>query len=389
VEAGAVTEPVMKKRTILLSILAASAIGFIACASPGDSDVDESAGAESTTPEPGAFDYDKRMACLHVRRERVRNGGETYKRAFHLKTHGCVRGTLTVDPDLPAAYRQGVFTQAKWEDVWMRITNINQPADNVVDLRGLALKIRDANKSKSLPEDPYAGQDFLMNDTRVHFLTDPRHVVRANELSPPELAKPGQPEDGIIAQAVEERVKKAFGGPNSQLNQPKSLLASEYHSRAPFRLGKNFTIRYFVEPCDKGQFANFNPELTRNYLTEDFVKRAQEDGICFLLKARIRPNSEVPLPVIEDLLTPWEDTPVTLAKVEFPKQNVADNGGTCDRLWFSPLNTREAHEGLGPMNAGREFIYKASRNIEKLREKLETFQCEAIYPDFETKRGKL
>jgi hypothetical protein len=398
----------MKKRTILLSILAASTAAFIACAAPGESDTDESAGANTDEVKPREFKdpYEQHVSCLHYRRERVRMGGKEVKRAFHIKNHGCLHGTLTVDPGLPAQYREGIFKQAQWDNVVMRITNINQPADNVLDLRGLAIKVvgavpaydsKSGAKSLTADDDRLHGQDFLMNDTPVHFLNDPKLVVRANELTAPESAKPGKAEDLIIKQAVDERVLKALGTPLSQLNQPKSLLASEYHSRAPFQLGSKFTIRYYVEPCDKTRFDKFDPAKTLDYLTDDYKKRASEEGVCFLLKARIRSNANAG--ALDDLITPWTKNDAveqTLAKVEFNKQTV-DETNACDDLWFSPLNTLVEHQGVGAMNAGREFIYRASRAVSKVREKLGTdpskrkaeidsLRCSEIYPDdFETK----
>ena len=114
---------------------------------------------------------------------------------------------------------------------------------SLADLRGLALKVMNVT-GEALPEGaalnggPVQAQDFLMNDINVHFLNDPRDVVRASELT--DFAQP-KPSDAEIGLALKTRAVH-------QVSTPNTLLAREYHSRAPFKLGSH-VIRYFVTTC--------------------------------------------------------------------------------------------------------------------------------------------
>src|SRR5262245_32649956 len=118
------------------------------------------------------------MTCLHHRRERAY--GQELDRGFHLKIQGCLEGRMFVNAALAKERRVGIFgmrTAGAGEPfdhrVWVRLTSINKMNDAEADLRGLALKVMSVPGTKLWPGDPESGQDFLMNDTRVHFLNSP------------------------------------------------------------------------------------------------------------------------------------------------------------------------------------------------------------------------
>jgi hypothetical protein len=367
----------MSKRAILLVALAASTVGLLACTRTGDDEeVSEGDDAISDKKAEGAYPFERSVTCIHHRRERTRAKGAQLTRAWHLKIHGCLKGQLTVDEDLPTEKRIGVFSIAKPQDVWMRVTNINQPADDVVDLRGLAIKVLGVPGQKKMPDERFDGQDFLMNDTKVHFVDTPEEVIRASEITD---GSPKRFGDAFLLIKMATRGKK-------QLTLPNTLLAHEYHSRAPFRFGQEHIIRYFVRTCsstpDAAQIPSDTPPKDR--LTVDFRNRAKS-GVCleFMAQFRSAANSKKWL---DDLVTPWEDTPVKLATIQFPPQDTAANATTCETLTYDPLHTIPAHEGVGIMNTGREWIYRASREAASKRRDLERFTCEKIFPDFASKR---
>jgi hypothetical protein len=366
------------KRFVLLAALAACTTGVFACnTATTEEEAEGGEDAFSSGGREGAYPFERSVTCVHHRREQTRVKGRELTRAWHLKSHGCLKGKLTVDAALPADKRVGVFASQAPRDVWMRITNINQPADDVVDLRGLAIKVLRVEGAKKMP-DKFDGQDFLMNDTKVHFVNSPDEVMRASEItdgSPKNLLK-----DGVLL------FHMATGG-KKQLTMPHTLLAHEYHSRAPFKFGSKYIIRYFVKTCaptaDEGRIAANTPSKDR--LTVDFHTRAKADGVCLDFMAQFR-SAENSKAWLDDLVTPWNDTAVKLARIEFAPQDPKDNEGTCKDLSYDPLHTIAAHEGVGVMNKGREWIYRASREASGKRRQIERYACEKIFPDFETRR---
>lgn len=229
------------------------------------------------------------------------------------------------------------------------MTNINQPFDDVADLRGLALEVVDVDGPKKKGGDAYNGQDFLMNDTKVHFVNRPEDVIRATEITEGSPKNPIRDAKLLFAMATRGK---------DQLTTPNTLLNHEYHSRAPFRLGPKHIIRYFVRSCGG------TPDVADVCLEFMAQLRAEQDSGRWL----------------DDLITPWEDTPVKLATIEFPPQDTKDNEQTCKALVMDPLHTIPAHEGVGMMNKGREYIYRASREAAAKRDELVRYQCDRIFP---------
>ncbi len=400
-----------RMRFLTLGLMLAGAAGasaIVAC-SPTAADEEATEGESAVGTEDETSDeafYSRHMTCLHHRRERTRAGGEHLVRAFHLKNQGCLHGEMEINRSLDEQLRAilpnaatamvGVFDPAKRtvsdkaydHDVWVRFTNINLKPDTMADLRGLALKVINVN-GDALPEGaalnggtPVRAQDFLMNDINVHFLNAPRDVVRASELT--DYARP-TPADAPIGLALKTRAVL-------QVSTPNTLLAREYHSRAPFKLGSHI-VRYFMTTCAAAAGETFenvsmksrDVEATEK-LAEDLRTRADSsDGICMALRAQFR-SADGAESWLDDYITPWNETPVTLATIRFPRQKIEDNGATCDGLVFNPYYSIKEHAPIGVMNKGRYYIYKASRAASRMREELERFKCEEIFPDFATRK---
>jgi hypothetical protein len=384
-------------RIKVLSFVSLAALAF------GCSNAEAQRGAGSAVSakaaEPGFETFDRRMTCLHYRREQINH--TQLARGFHLKVQGCLKGQMYVNSSLEKDKRLGVFGMKTTEAdapydhaVAVRFTNINKLNDSEADLHGLALKVLAVPGTKLWPGDPYEGQDFLMNDTRVHFLNNPVDVVRANEIT--DGAKVDPAADSPVIQALQTRAR-------TQVSTPNTLLANQYHSRAPYAFGDKYIIRYFVESCDAAggkipttptpvadrQFGDTTGSAprTHDHLKPDLVARAASDaGICMLLRAQFR-DVEGSEAWIDDYITPWEETPVTLATLVFPKQDIADNDAYCKDVEHNPFHSIAEHKPVGVMNRGREYIYKASRETASRRDTIDDYKCGEIFPNFDPHGG--
>lgn len=77
------------------------------------------------------------------------------RRDAHPKTLGVLKGRFSVEPDLPAELRVGLFAQEHSFDCWIRCSNSSgriQP-DSVRDARGIAIKLLAGkrNRARSTP----------------------------------------------------------------------------------------------------------------------------------------------------------------------------------------------------------------------------------------------
>lgn len=97
-------------------------------------------------------------------------------RAVHAKAHAVLRGTLTIDADLPSELAQGLFATPGEHEVLMRIsTNAGDVLDDSVSLpRGLAIKVLDV-AGERLPGAEGRTQDFIMVNGKVF------QAAKANE----------------------------------------------------------------------------------------------------------------------------------------------------------------------------------------------------------------
>lgn len=260
------------------------------------------------------------------------------KRLQHHKIQGCLKGTLTVAPNLKKDFETPVFTKGAKHEIIARFSNINKDDDSERDLHGFAFRVLDPSRR---PGELY-GQDFLANDTRKHFVRTPEqlmdflHFMSGNRLPTPELVH-------LLASAV------------LQSHTRHSLLEDSYHSRTHFRFGKR-NIRYGFFPCKQRDFSNV--ELTENHLSKNLREEAKK-GICFDFSIQVH-NDKVD-PPINDYTQEWVSRYQPIARITFPPQDVRANASTCESLSFDPWRTMEEHRPLGFLNKARWYIYKTSR----------------------------
>src|SRR5262245_14718619 len=89
-------EAIMNTTGIIAGALFALAAGaLVACGSRSESpDAETGSEAAITGGTEDADAYERRVTCIHHRRERTRAQGRPLARAFHLKIHGCLKGQM-------------------------------------------------------------------------------------------------------------------------------------------------------------------------------------------------------------------------------------------------------------------------------------------------------
>ncbi len=91
--------------------------------------------------------------------------GELRMRAFHAKSHGCIRGRFVPDKERVKKTRLGVFESNAGYPVWARFSNSSgaiQP-DGAADVRGLSLKFIGVSGEHLMPSGSSSNnQDFIL-----------------------------------------------------------------------------------------------------------------------------------------------------------------------------------------------------------------------------------
>src|SRR6266851_5584257 len=102
-------------------------------------------------------------------------GDGVYRRDAHAKTHGCMLGTVKVNPNLDPTLKQGLFADATQHKAWIRFSSgsTSVQSDWQPDARGMAIKVLGVPGTKMLEgEEGARTQDFLMINNPVFFIRD-------------------------------------------------------------------------------------------------------------------------------------------------------------------------------------------------------------------------
>lgn len=270
-------------------------------------------------------------------------------RAAHPKTLGLLRASLTVETDLPAELRVGVFQPGRRYECWVRCSNANAApqSDWKPDLRGLAIKLLDSAEAGAP-----AGQDFvvLSNPTlplgTVKLFRDA--VYYSVESSPLLL--------------LAKFLVTGHGGALLALQKanirPTSPLDIRYWSTTPYRFGPDSVVKYALLPTSDFRTAP-SAKPGEDYLSEAMAAHLGAHDASFDFCVQLRKDG---MP-IEDAAPEWSERESPLIKVAtlaIPKQEfrTAERRALAEELEFSPGHALADHRPLGGLNRARIAIYR-------------------------------
>lgn len=286
-------------------------------------------------------------------------------RDAHAKAHGCVRGELSVLPDLPAELRQGVFSQPgqRWQG-WVRFSNGNAypQFDATRDARGMAIKLLDVPGDKLLPGLGHdREQDFVMFNQPQFFVRDVAEY-RQNFAAQA---------DGHTLLAFfpswdprRWELRHLLIAQNTLSPAPSSPVSETYFSITPFKLGPH-NIKFRVQPapqnCPEYRQTTANTRLP-NFLRSALYQQLSLDRspACFELQVQVQdPARYMPL---EDASVKWreEEAPfISVATLKLPAQDFdsREQNLFCDNLVFNPWHALPEHQPLGGINRLRKAVY--------------------------------
>jgi hypothetical protein len=166
-------------------------------------------------------------------------------RQQHAKNHGIVKGTLTVDPDLPAYLRQGIFSRPATYDIIVRFSTAfgDIRSDRVPLPRGMAIKILGVEGDKALANDKSGNQDLLLVNRKTYFANindywKVQHYFFELEPTTPDIVL-----KSLISIANGAKTFLDFVGVTSPIairaaaEPGKNILGETFHSQAALRFG--------------------------------------------------------------------------------------------------------------------------------------------------------
>jgi hypothetical protein len=202
---------------------------------------------------------------LRRKMERDYAKGATQRDA-HPKALGLLRGTLSVEPNLPAELKVGVFKKAVSHACWVRVSNASgkPQSDAVPDFRGIAIKLMApvlGGKVHDAPTEAPIGQDFVL----MNFPTMPLGTIKLFR----DAVYYSIERSSLLL--VLKLVLTGHGAALKALKQgrttPSSPLDLRYWSTTPYAWGDSATVKYSLIP--KSKHSSQPPaQMGENYLSE-------------------------------------------------------------------------------------------------------------------------
>lgn len=300
-------------------------------------------------------------------------------RDAHAKSCGILRGELTVAPDIPQEYRQGIFAEpGRTYAVIARISTTSGAirSDQVRGVRGLGLKILDVCDSaadRASDKFPDTNQDFVFVTEPVFLFRDAKHYAGAGMTIAKVLSR--VPDTVMVGMnALLRGVRRLLGPTGREL--PRNLrvfadpnyhvLGQAFYTAAPNRFG-TYVAKLKVAPASESVTtlrAATIPSHDGLALTNAVREHFRSNGADYVVSAQLCTNTaDMPL---EDATVEWSeaDSPyVPVATIHYPPQTAhipALQRFGDDQLTFNSWRGIEEHRPLGGINRLKLRVYEQS-----------------------------
>lgn len=296
-------------------------------------------------------------------------------RAVHAKSHGLLRGTLTVGAAFAPAYAQGLFARPGRYPVVLRFsTNPGDLLDDSISVpRGLAVKVVGVEGERLPGAAGQATQDFVMANAPAFaapnakaFLGNAKLLAKTTDT--PQAFKKAV--SAVLRSA--ETVVEAVGGKSVLLTQlgghPNThILGETFYSQTPYLYGP-YMAKFSVAPLSpalkdlagaKVSVAG-RPEALREEVAAFFAESGGEWAL------RVQLCTDLDRMPVEDASIPWpeEESPfVTVGHIRVepqPSWDEARSRAVDLGMAFSPWHGLAAHRPLGSINRARRSAYEMS-----------------------------
>jgi hypothetical protein len=296
-------------------------------------------------------------------------------RSVHAKSHGLLRGELTVLDNLPAELAQGAFAKPGKYPLMLRFsTNPGDILDDKVSTpRGLAIKIIGVEGPRLPGSDGDVTQDFVMQNADAFTAPDPKAFLKTLKL----LAKTTDKGPGLkkafsaVARGLEAAIE-AVGGESGTLKSlgghpVTHILGESFSTVVPFLYGPYYA-KLSVVPVAASLTAltdleldlGDDPDGLRAAVNQYF---SQNSGTW---EVRVQLATDVEKMPIEDASVVWPEelSPfITVARIDVsaqPAWNQERAREMDDGLSFSPWHGLAAHRPLGGVMRVRKPAYEMS-----------------------------
>lgn len=331
----------------------------------------ENLGLAEETPQPGE-EQDAQTMIDEMRRHLVRDfpqGG--FERAGNTKTHGLVRGELTIHDGLPGNFRRGLFATPRTYRCWVRFSGPGphiEPDINDVGFVSISVKAMGVEGEK-LWDDEKHTQDFTAVCTPT-FVT-PNVKANANlqywsrrHLPIFYFLDPRNPH--LLDMLMQSLWNETQTNP----------LGATFYSCVPYLLGPGQAMQYSFWP--KTNVPRKIPGLpfrpADNYLRDNMIRTLDEINVEFEMRLHLQTDPFL-MPIENNaVLWPTRLSPrVPAATLRIPRQSFdfPDQFAFARNLRFNPWHCLPDHRPLGNQSRARKRMYD---ELAKFRQKMNSVE---------------
>jgi hypothetical protein len=277
--------------------------------------------------------------------------GTTY-RDTHAKGHVVVRGEFTIDSNLPAELRVGLFARPKAYPCWIRFANTSPKPkpDKKGDVRSMSIKLMDVEGEMLWQDDEQAKTlDFMMMGV-PKFLAPNLPQFYDMEVA---LDRGGLPLAWFFL--THPRIAWTVF---SSFTKCANLLEVPYFSQTPYAFGAR-AVQYHIKPLQPAT-STIPRKPAPNFLRERLIQHLSHSDASFDFSVQFQTDA-VRMP-IEDANVTWDETlsPARkVATIRIPSQRCdsPEQMAFCENVSFNPWRTLPEHRPLGGINRARRQVY--------------------------------
>lgn len=291
-----------------------------------------------------------------------------FERGGNTKTHGLVRGTVTVRDDIPDRMRKGIFATQRSYPAWIRFSG---PGPDVprdiqdVGFGSMAIKLMDVPGPKIMDDEKFT-QDLICICTPTFVTPDTRENAKLQDWSLRDMPIYYflNPKDSHLLDLLMQSLWN-----ETQYNP----LGQRYYSCVPYLLGGGQAMQYSFAPrtkVDRNIPGIPFGKVPDNYLRDNMVKTLAKHPVEFDLQLQLQTDPHR-MP-IENAAVRWPEklSPfIPVATIHIPAQTF-DSQAQFDftrRLTLNPWHCLHEHRPLGNQSrARRRMYYELSRYRQKM-----------------------
>ncbi len=287
-----------------------------------------------------------------------------YERGGNTKTHGILRGTMTIRDDLPEALRKGIFANPRSYPAYVRFSGPGPdvPADiEDVGFVSMAVKVMGVPGEKLMVEEKLT-QDFITVCTPTFVTPNSRENAKLQYWSLVDMPIYYflNPKDTHLLDFFMQSLWN-----ETQYNP----LGQRYWSCTPYLLGEGQAVMYSFLPKTEVETripgAPFG-KVPFNYLRENMIKTLDRQGVDFDLLVQVQTDPF--LMPIENASVRWPEKLshfIPVAAVHIPRQKFDSEAqfAFAKGLKMNPWHCLPEHRPLGNQNRARRRMYYELSNF--------------------------